>query len=221
MTLDQIIDMFFIQSYLLNSSEEEIIASIHSSKSFLYFLDRINKILDNEDYFLFFEQNQIIKIKRIIEQLTFVYSSAGYIRKYHRIVYHKLCAMSYNLKKNSDFIIPNVLTKEKALRGLPEEINLDINTLNRFNKIDFSNYTLLLYHKISYEKVDFTSFFATVNKMCSLNPGIFSDPELKLGFTIAMLHFENLCDDSTLYEYAKDTARRVENNKIYKFPKLK
>lgn len=218
MTLDDIKDMFFIQCYLLNSSMEQIINEINTSKSFWYFLGRINKLLDSNNYLLFFEDGEINKIKAIIEQLTFVYYSANYIKRFQRVVYHKLCMMERNFAKFNSTIIGNTLEEEKKLRCLPQEVDFTIECLNDFNKRDFDNYKLLLYPENNYSNIDFISFFSTVNKICNLNSFVFEDSNLKIGFNIALLNFKRMCDDDILFQYALDTLERVEKNKVYRFP---
>ena len=109
MTLEEITNIFFIQCYLLNHNIEEIVSSIQSPKSFLYFMARINDLLDSNNYLLFLDKHNLMQVKAMIEQLTFKYSSVNYIRNYQRNLYHKLCVKEREFLKSKNTIVNNVL----------------------------------------------------------------------------------------------------------------
>lgn len=215
--LDEIRDIFFITSYLFNSTKEDIIKSIYNVNRFVFFLNRIDILLDN-GYILFFDKSEVIKVKSIIEEFMFKYSSNYKVFDYAKLVYHNICKKEKAFERNKDLVIKETLDSERELMQLPEEVKLDKEELIEYLKKDFDNYKLLLYPLNDYSNIDYMSFFATVNKMRNLNISSFDDYSLRMGFNIAVMHFENGNYSKLLKDYKELTLDNVKGRcKVYTF----
>ena len=163
--IQEIYDCLLTRAFFINNDDEEIIDSIDSKEAFVYLLERVSKVMQQEDFFLIKKEYQD-KLSLVIQEFRFKYNDASINEDINYIIgrLNDYKSMSDNRK---EYLINQFYKNEYAIRNLPKPYQLPCN-IDKFMQFDFFTLTQLFFESEDtndngIEIVDLTEFVSFMN----------------------------------------------------------